>query len=84
MHLSLVGQLAHPAEDGRRRAGRHQDRIVPMDTVCQAESSQSMEGYDRTRVGWREGEMLGNRSDLCKGICRSAAMNSLWCQFIRY
>ena len=28
MHLSTVGQLAHPADDGRRRAGRHRDRIV--------------------------------------------------------
>ena len=28
MHLSTVGRLAHPAEDGGRRAGRHQDRIV--------------------------------------------------------
>ena len=28
MHLSTVGQLAHPAEDGGRRAGRHRDRIV--------------------------------------------------------
>ena len=42
-----------------------------MDTVCQAESSQTMDGYDRTRVGWREGETHGNRSDLCKGIRRS-------------
>ena len=30
-----------------------------------------MDGYDRTRVGWREGETHGNRSDLCKGIRRS-------------
>ena len=28
MHLSTVGQLAHPADDGGRRAGRHRDRIV--------------------------------------------------------
>ena len=28
---------------------------LPMDTVCQAESSQIMEGYNRMRVGWREG-----------------------------
>ena len=28
MHLSTAGQLAHPAEDGERRAGRHRDRIV--------------------------------------------------------
>ena len=28
MHLSTVGQLAHPAEDGGWRAGRHQDKIV--------------------------------------------------------
>ena len=54
----------------------------PTDTVCQAEISQPMEGYDCTRLGWKEGETLGNRSDLCKGIRRSAAMNSLWCQFI--
>ena len=42
-----------------------------------------MEGDDRTIVGWREGETPGNRSDLCKGIRCSAAMNSLWSQFIR-
>ena len=47
-----------------------------------AESSQTMEWYDRTTVGWREGETPGNRSDLCKGIHRSAVMNSLWYQFI--
>ena len=28
MHLSTAGQLAHPAEDGERRADRHRDRIV--------------------------------------------------------
>ena len=28
MHLSTAGQLAHPAEDGGRRAGRNRDRIV--------------------------------------------------------
>ena len=28
MHLSTIGQLAHPAEDGGWRAGRHQDRTV--------------------------------------------------------
>ena len=28
MHLSTVGQLAHPAKDGGWRAGRHRDRIV--------------------------------------------------------
>ena len=28
MHLSAAGQLAHPAEDGGRRAGRHRNRIV--------------------------------------------------------
>ena len=28
MHLSTVGQLAHPVDDGERRAGRHRDRIV--------------------------------------------------------
>ena len=28
MHLSTVGQLAHPADDGERRACRHRDRIV--------------------------------------------------------
>ena len=28
MHLSTAGQLAHPAEDGGRRTGRHRDRIV--------------------------------------------------------
>ena len=28
MHLSTIGQLAHPADDGGWRAGRHRDRIV--------------------------------------------------------
>ena len=28
MHLSMVGQLAHLAEDGGWRAGRHRDRTV--------------------------------------------------------
>ena len=28
MHLSMVGQLAHRADDGGRRAGQHRDRIV--------------------------------------------------------
>ena len=28
MHLSTAGQLAHPAEDGGRRACRQRDRIV--------------------------------------------------------
>ena len=28
MHLSTVGQLAYPAEDGGRRAGRHRDKIM--------------------------------------------------------
>ena len=28
MHLSMVDQLAHPAEDGGHRTGRHRDRIV--------------------------------------------------------
>ena len=28
MHLSTAGQLAHPAEDGRQRTGRHRDRTV--------------------------------------------------------
>ena len=28
MHLSMAGPLAHPAEDGGRRSGRHRDRIV--------------------------------------------------------
>ena len=28
MHLSTVCQLAHPADDGGRRAGRCRDRIV--------------------------------------------------------
>ena len=28
MHLSTVGQLAHSAEDGGRRAGRHRDGMV--------------------------------------------------------
>ena len=27
-HLSMVGQLAHPAVDVGRRAGRHRDRMV--------------------------------------------------------
>ena len=82
MHLSTVGQLAHPAEDVDRRAGRHRDRIATNGHELPGENSQTMEGYDRTRVGWREGETLGYRSDLCKGIRRGAAMNSLWCHFI--
>ena len=28
MHLSTVGQLANPTENGGQRAGRHRDRIV--------------------------------------------------------
>ena len=28
MHLSTADQLTHPVENGGRRTGRHQDRIV--------------------------------------------------------
>ena len=28
MHLSTVGQLSPPADNGGRRAGRHRDRIL--------------------------------------------------------
>ena len=52
MHLSTVGQLAvhilRMTADGERV---DTDRIVTTDMVCQAESSQTMEGYDRMRVG---------------------------------
>ena len=86
MHLSTVVQLTHPAEDGGRRAGRHRDRIVTNGHSLlrkeQSDRYDRSQRYDRTIVRWREGETPGNRSDLCKGIRRRSAMNSLWCQFI--
>ena len=47
MHLSMVGQLAHPAEDGGRRAGRHRDRIVTNEQAlpCREQSDR----YDRSQ-----------------------------------
>ena len=75
MHLSTVGQLAHPVDDGRWRASRRRNRIVTNEHGLPGrEQSETMEGYDCMRVGWREVDTLGNRSDLCKGICRSATM----------
>ena len=47
MHLSTAGELAHPAEDGVRRASRHRDRIVTNG------HGQTMEGYDRAMTDGR-------------------------------
>ena len=81
MHLSTVGQLAHPSDDGGRRAGRHRDRIKTNEHGLPGRE-QSDNGGVRPYESGMEGEMLGNHSDLCKGIRRSAAMNSSWCHFI--
>ena len=82
MHLSMVGQLAHPAEDVGRRADRHRDRIVTNGHGLPCREQSDNGGVRPYESGVEGGETLGYRSDLCKGIRRSAAMNSLWCQFI--
>ena len=69
MHLSTVGQLAHPADDGGRRAGRHRDRNSDQWTLSAMQ--RAIRQWRSTTIReWREGrvETLGNRSDLGKGI----------------
>ena len=53
MHLSTAGQLAHPAEDGGRRAGRHRDRIVINGHSLPGREQLTMEGYDRAMTDGR-------------------------------
>ena len=53
MHLSTTGQLAHPSEDGGRRAGRHRDRIVTNGHGLPGRESQTMEGYDHAMTDGR-------------------------------
>ena len=77
MHLSTVGQLAHHAEDVGRRVGRHRDRIVTNGHGLPRREQSDNGGVQPYYIGVEGGENPGNRSDLCKGICRSAAMNSL-------
>ena len=83
MHLSTVIQLAHPAKDGGRRAGRHHDRIVTNRRGLPRREQSNNEGVRPYKSGVEGGETPGNRSDLCKGIRHSIAMNSVWYQFIR-
>ena len=82
MHLSTVGQLAHPAEDGGRRSDRHRGRIVTNGHGLPGREQSDNGGVRPYESGVEGGETLGKRSDLCKGIFRSTAMNSLWCHFI--
>ena len=77
MHLSMGGQLAHHAEDVSRRAGRHRDRIVTNEHGLPGREQSDNGGVRPYESGVDGGETLGNRSDLCKGIGRSAAMNRL-------
>ena len=82
MHLSTVGQLAHRADDGGRRAGRHRDRIVTSGHGLPGKEQSDNGGVRPYESGVEEGETPGNRSDLSKCNRHSAAMNSLWCQYI--
>ena len=82
MHLSTVGQLAQPANDGGRRAGTHRDRIVTNGHGLPGREQSDNGGVRPYESGVEGGETLGNQSDLCKSICRSTEMNSLWCHFI--
>ena len=77
MHLSTVSQLAHFVDDGGQRAGRHQDRIVTSRHGLPGREQSDNGGVRPYKSGVEGGKTLGNRSDLCKGIRRSAAMNSL-------
>ena len=47
MHLSTAGQLAHPAEDGGRRMGRHRDGIVTNGHGLAGREQSDNGGYDR-------------------------------------
>ena len=44
MNLSMADQLAHPAEDIGRRAGRHRDRIVT--------NGHGLPGREQSDNGW--------------------------------
>ena len=71
MHLSTVGQLAHPAEDGGMRAGRHRDRIVTNGHGLPGRQQSDNGGVRPYESGVERGGTLGYRSDLCKDIRRS-------------
>ena len=74
MHLSTVGQLAHPAEDGGR------DRIVTDGHGLPGREQSDNGGVRPYECVVEGGETRGHRSDHC--IRRSAAMNSVWYHFI--
>ena len=62
MPLSTVGQLAHPAEDGGRRAGGHRDRIVTNGHGLSRRQQSDNGGVRPYDSGVEGGKTLGNRS----------------------
>ena len=75
MHLSTAGQLAHPAEDGGRRTGRHRDRIVTNGHGLPGREQSDMEGYDRAmtdRLTETDGQKYG-RTDFNRDGRKSLA-----------
>ena len=80
MHLSTVGQLAHPAEDSGRRTGRYRDRIVTNrhGLPCREQSDNGgVRPYD-------SGVESGRRPEIARISVKAfaIAMNSVWCHFI--